>query len=232
MNEGKGICAESYLQKTDLRGTGVMFGQREKRKNIKAVNTNRPQKQRSESGINNSKFIWMLENYQHAGQCRRACNSSALQLGWRLCHSFCDPVLDWLADIMKNLLNWKYGLQDHVNLQVRKSLLLQMGALADRPCSILLVMAEVSSVFYITLNTPHRMHVSWFVAATALIFCMCKVSAFHTAHSWPLHHTKAKPIVSAFHISYEFKAKALGYLGLPSGGSDGKESAYIPWKRE
>ena len=61
---------------------------------------------------------------------------------------------------------------------------------------------------------------------------MCKVSAFHTAHSWPLHHTKAKPIVSAFHISYEFKAKALGYLGLPSGGSDGKESAYIPWKRE
>ena len=55
---------------------------------------------------------------------------------------------------------------------------------------------------------------------------MCKVSAFHTAHSWPLHHTKAKSIVSAFHISYEFKAKALRYLGLPSGGSDGKESAY------
>ena len=113
-----------------------------------------------------------------------------------------------------------------MNLQVRKSLLLQMGALAASLCSILLVMAEVSSVFYITLNTPHRKHVSWFVAATALISCTCKVSAFHAIHSWPLHHTKAKSIVSAFHIAYEFKAKALGYLGLPSGGSDGKESAY------
>lgn len=117
----------------------------------------------------------MLENYQITGQCRRARNRSALQLGWRPCHSFCDPILDWLANVMQmSPIKLEVSAAGPVNLQVRKSLLLQLGALAFSLCSILLVMAEVSSVFCITLNTPHRKHVSWFVAATALISCTCE----------------------------------------------------------
>ena len=70
-------------------------------------------------------------------------------------------------------------------------------------------MMEISSVFYIMLNTPHLIHISGFAAALALISCMCKVSSLHIVLSLPLYHTKAKYVISAPQVSYELKAKAL-----------------------
>ena len=76
----------------------------------------------------------------------------------------------------------------------------------------LLVVVEISFVFYRTLNISHLMDISWFVAATTLIYYMCKVSCFYIAHSLPLYYTKAKYIIFAPQVSCELKAKALGKL--------------------
>ena len=103
-------------------------------------------------------------------------------------------------------MNWlfKFSL-NKLNKSIKKEKKLWQIA-----CFLLLFMVEITSVFYTTLNTPNLMHIPLFVAVTALISCMCKLSSFHTAHSLPLYYTKVKYIISVLRVSCELETTALG----------------------